>query len=217
LPCLSFHNAPKIYGDDTVRRPPRVTGIKSGLRAAGAEFAYGIYDGWTGVVRLPYRGARRDGARGLAKGVGMGVTGFVLKDLAAVVGPVAYALKGVAKQAARHKQPTQIVRRARIDEGRRAHAVLAAEHPRPADVEDEVLAGWRVFVDLAAAVDADKRSRRRSGGKAAVAPVKALFRSGLPEEVLDVRAAEAVLAQVRAGRGVFEVVEEMRGGGGAEV
>ena len=30
-----FHNAPKLYGDETVRRPDKVTGIQSGLKAAG--------------------------------------------------------------------------------------------------------------------------------------------------------------------------------------
>lgn len=30
-----FHNAPKLYGDDSVRELPRVTGFQSGLKAAG--------------------------------------------------------------------------------------------------------------------------------------------------------------------------------------
>lgn len=30
-----FHNAPKLYGDDTVREPDKVTGLGSGLKAAG--------------------------------------------------------------------------------------------------------------------------------------------------------------------------------------
>ena len=101
-----------------------MTGIKSGLRAAGSEFAYGVYDGFTGVVRLPYRGAKRGGAKGFAKGVGMGLTGFVLKDLAAIVGPFAYTLKGVAKQAGRHRQPNMVIRRARVVEGRKVLEAL---------------------------------------------------------------------------------------------
>ena len=43
-----FHNAPRLYGDDTVRRPVRVSGFKSGLRAGRDELVYGVYDGWTG-------------------------------------------------------------------------------------------------------------------------------------------------------------------------
>ncbi|KAL8945294.1 MAG: hypothetical protein Q9211_000170 [Gyalolechia sp. 1 TL-2023] len=30
-----FHNAPKLYGDDMVRHPDKVTGIRSGFKAAG--------------------------------------------------------------------------------------------------------------------------------------------------------------------------------------
>ncbi|KAL9590136.1 MAG: hypothetical protein Q9203_001075 [Teloschistes exilis] len=30
-----FHNAPKLYGDESVRQPDKVTGIQSGLKAAG--------------------------------------------------------------------------------------------------------------------------------------------------------------------------------------
>jgi hypothetical protein len=30
-----FHNAPKLYGDDTVRPQAKVTDLQSGLKAAG--------------------------------------------------------------------------------------------------------------------------------------------------------------------------------------
>jgi hypothetical protein len=30
-----FHNAPKLYGDDTVRPQEKVTDLQSGLKAAG--------------------------------------------------------------------------------------------------------------------------------------------------------------------------------------
>ena len=30
-----FHNAPKLYGDESVRQTNKVTGIQSGLRVAG--------------------------------------------------------------------------------------------------------------------------------------------------------------------------------------
>jgi UDP:flavonoid glycosyltransferase YjiC (YdhE family) len=114
-----FHNAPRLYGDDTVRRPVRVTGISSGLKAARKEFGYGVYDGFTGVVRLPIRGAKQDGAVGFAKGTGMGLMGFVLKNISAVAGPVGYTLKGVVKQVERRRQPLKYVRRGRIVQGQR--------------------------------------------------------------------------------------------------
>ena len=37
-----FHNAPRLYGDDTVRKPVRITGCHSGLWAAWSEFIYEV-------------------------------------------------------------------------------------------------------------------------------------------------------------------------------
>jgi len=152
-----FHNAPRLYGDDTVRRPTRVTGIKSGLRAARHEFAYGIYDGWTGVVRLPVRGARDDGVRGFVSGVGMGVTGFALKNIAAVIGPVGYTLKGVVKQAERRRQPVKYIRCARVVQGKIEEGLLLQAERRLK--EDEVVAGWRLMRQLWAEMKRAERKR----------------------------------------------------------
>ncbi|KAL4724951.1 hypothetical protein ACLX1H_008398 [Fusarium chlamydosporum] len=141
-----FHNAPRLYGDNTVRRPIRVTGFHSGLRAAGHEFAYGIYDGFTGVVRLPIRGAKENGPIGFVKGTGMGLTGLVLKNLSAVVGPIGYTLKGVVKQAERSKTPQKYIRRARIAQGQREYSALPQD--RQKQIEKEALEGWHVMKEL---------------------------------------------------------------------
>ncbi|KAL7627182.1 hypothetical protein AAE478_003958 [Parahypoxylon ruwenzoriense] len=142
-----FHNAPRLYGDDTVRRPIRVTGIQSGLKAAGHEFVYGIYDGFTGIVRLPIRGGKQDGVKGALKGVGMGLTGFVLKDIAALIGPIGYMLQGIVKQAERGKQPIKYLRRVRIVQAQRElHVITEAERK---EVAETVLRGFQVVHQLA--------------------------------------------------------------------
>lgn len=74
-----FHNAPKLYGDDTVRPHEKVTDLQSGLKAAGKEFGYGLFDGITGLVTQPLRGAEKEGAAGLVKGIGKGIGGLILK------------------------------------------------------------------------------------------------------------------------------------------
>lgn len=74
-----FHNAPKLYGDDTVRPQEKVTDFQSGLKAAGREFRYGMFDGITGLVTQPLRGAEKEGTAGLLKGIGKGIAGVVLK------------------------------------------------------------------------------------------------------------------------------------------
>lgn len=157
-----FHNAPRLYGDDTVRRPVRITGIQSGLEAARKELVYGMYDAFTGVVRLPYRGARDDGVAGFVKGTGMGLVGLAVKNVAAVVGPIGYTLKGIAKQVERTtRSPTALVRRARIAQGQRAVRALPPRQRK--ELYDRVIAGAHVMRELVDAIAADAQRRGLSG------------------------------------------------------
>jgi UDP:flavonoid glycosyltransferase YjiC (YdhE family) len=112
-----FHNAPRLYGDETVRRPPRVTGFHSGLRAGRDELLYGVMDGVSGIVTQPIRGAKQNGVVGAARGVGFGIGGFLLKDIAAIIGPSAYLMKGLDAEYMKRYQPTNYLRRARIAQG----------------------------------------------------------------------------------------------------
>ena len=93
-----FHNAPKLWGDDTVRPRQQVKGFKSGAKAVGKEFAFGWYDGVTGLVTQPWKGARKDGTNGFLKGLGKGIGGFVAKPGAALFGIPGYIMKGVHKE-----------------------------------------------------------------------------------------------------------------------
>lgn len=142
-----FHNAPRLYGDTTVRTPLRITGIKSGLRAAGDELVFGVYDGVTGLWLQPYRGARDNGALGLVQGVGKGFGGFILKDLAAIFGPIAYTMKGIHKEMNKGHQPTQFIRRARIAQGVQDVKALDGEARKKED--DKVEKAWQVVMDIA--------------------------------------------------------------------
>lgn len=199
-----FHNAPRLYGDDTVRRPLRVTGIRSGLRAARSEFFYGIYDGWTGIVRLPIRGAKNGGGVvGFTKGVGMGLTGFVLKDIAALVGPIGYTLKGVKKQVERRRQPSRLIRRARISQGQRELRELSKEEVEK--VTKDVIKGWEVFRLLWATVE--KKEKDKGGLNAHFSERKA---RGVGEAFENVQMAERALDAVKKGEKVSDVVKEYR-------
>ncbi|KAK0622987.1 hypothetical protein B0T14DRAFT_564394 [Immersiella caudata] len=201
-----FHNAPRLYGDDTVRRPIRVTGIKSGLHAAGHEFVYGIYDGWTGLVRLPVRGARDGGVRGFVTGVGMGVTGFVLKDIAALFGPVGYTLKGVVKQAERGRQPIKYIRRARITQGQREMGFLS-ERDRKRRVE-EVIKGWETMRSLWTALELEEKKK---GGLQVKLGARSRGKRGLGAVFESVETAERALAALKKGEGVESVVGREKG------
>ncbi|KAI0383627.1 glycosyltransferase family 1 protein [Hypomontagnella monticulosa] len=90
-----FRNVPMLYNDDTVRPVEKVTGFGSGLKVAGKEFGFGIYDGITGLVTQPIRGAEKDGGIGLLKGFGRGIGGAFLKPAAALWSLPAYTMQGV--------------------------------------------------------------------------------------------------------------------------
>ena len=141
-----FHNAPRLYGDSTVRTPRRVQGIKSGLKAAGEEARFGVYDGWTGLFKQPYRGVKEEGALGLAKGVGKGIGGLVLKDIAALWGLPAYTMKGIHQELIKHRQPTKFVRRARILQGQEDLKNLTKEEVSEAD--KRIRDAWKVVLSL---------------------------------------------------------------------
>ncbi|KAK2050630.1 glycosyltransferase family 28 domain-containing protein [Colletotrichum somersetense] len=193
-----FHNAPRLYGDDTVRRPPRVTGISSGLKAAGKEFAYGIYDGTTGLVRLPVRGAKKEGVKGFIKGTGMGVTGFVLKDLSAIISPFGYTLKGIAKQAERRKQPDRVVRRARLVQGQRERRKQAGDVKK--NLDKDVMAGWLTIRELIETLEAEEKKKGIRG----MLPSKKDRVNNAAFESVDV--AERALQAIKNGQGMDTVV-----------
>lgn len=90
-----FRNAPTLYNDDTVRPVERVTDFTSGLKVAGKEFGFGMFDGITGLVTQPIRGAEKEGAVGLLKGFGKGIGGLVLKPAAAIWSLPAYPMQGI--------------------------------------------------------------------------------------------------------------------------
>jgi UDP:flavonoid glycosyltransferase YjiC (YdhE family) len=97
-----FHNAPKLYGDTTVRKTEKITGLQSGLRVAGKEFGYGFYDGITGLLTQPIAGARKEGAAGFIKGAAKGVGGLILKPGAGIWGLSGYTAKGVYAELSKH-------------------------------------------------------------------------------------------------------------------
>ena len=161
-----FHNAPRLYGDTTVRTAPRVSGIHSGLRAAGSEFVFGVYDGVTGLWLQPYHGARKNGALGFVQGVGKGIGGFVLKDLAAIIGPFGYTLKGVHKELIKGRQPTAFIRKARMIQGGKD----ARELDNMAKEREltKVDAAWRIVSEISKEDEAQKEE----GFKGRVAVLK---------------------------------------------
>lgn len=91
-----FRTMPQHY-NDKVRDHGAVVDCKSGAVVAGKTFAWGFIDGLSGVVTLPYAGAKKEGALGAAKGLGKGVASLITKTGAGMFGVVAYPSMGIAK------------------------------------------------------------------------------------------------------------------------
>ncbi|KAK3678878.1 hypothetical protein LTR78_001331 [Recurvomyces mirabilis] len=159
-----FHNAPRLWGDATVRKPVRITGFRSGCVAARREFTYGVYDGWSGLVTQPM-GEWRDGATmpgkcmGLGLGFAKGIGGFVLKNLNAVVAPPAYVGKGVIKYVEKKAEgpgSKVFIRRAQILRGQLDLNELQAEESKTDEseksplyvVRDQVSEGYNVYEEI---------------------------------------------------------------------
>ncbi|KAF2726205.1 glycosyltransferase family 1 protein [Polychaeton citri CBS 116435] len=154
-----FHNAPRLWGDATVRKPVKITGFRTGWKAARREFGYGIYDGVTGLVTQPV-GGWKDGETvpakflGVGAGIGKGIGGFVLKDISAIIAPPAFFGKGLIKHIEHRlggETLNSFVRRAHIIQGQKDLRALKID-PNKIDefkkVQRLVNDGWRVYQEI---------------------------------------------------------------------
>lgn len=82
-----FRNAPRLYNDDTVRQPEKVTDLGSGIKVASKEFGYGLFDGISGLVTQPMRAVEKEGPGGFVKGFAKGIGGIVMKPAAGKSSP----------------------------------------------------------------------------------------------------------------------------------
>lgn len=156
-----FHNAPRLWGDSTVRKPVRITGFKSGCVAARKELTYGVWDGWTGLITQPvgdWKDADTVPAKfaGLGVGISKGVGGFVLKNVSAVIAPPAYIVKGVGKYVEKKVEGSEskkFIRRAHIIQGQRDISALQSQGADGKDqqlrhVQDRVNEGWKIYEEV---------------------------------------------------------------------
>ena len=67
-----FRAVPKLYGEE-IKDHGDVKDWSSGFEVAGMNFAHGMVDGVTGLWTKPYQEGKKDGALGVAKGVGKGI------------------------------------------------------------------------------------------------------------------------------------------------
>ncbi|KAL1836887.1 hypothetical protein VTJ49DRAFT_4529 [Mycothermus thermophilus] len=139
-----FRNAPKLYNDDTVRPVEKVTGLASGFKVAGKEFGLGFYDGLSGLVTQPWRGAEKEGRVGFVKGVGKGLGGVFLKTASAVFALPAYTAQGVSVEVRNRfyaRSSTSYIIASRVRQGEEDFAAATDAERR------DVLARWNAKRD----------------------------------------------------------------------
>lgn len=110
--------APKLYGGE-VYDPGPVTDWKSGGIAAGKNFSHGILEGVGGLVMSPVRGAKKEGAVGAAKGVGIGVLNLTTKVSSGALGLLTFTSQGAYKsaRASMRRDTRRTIKQSRQDEG----------------------------------------------------------------------------------------------------
>ncbi|KAK9771928.1 hypothetical protein SCAR479_11409 [Seiridium cardinale] len=93
-----FRNFPSyISSEENVHRRDEITGMKSGFKTAGKECVVCLSDAFGGLVLRPYNGAKKSGAKGFGKGVGMSVVGFIGGVGGGIFSLPGYSLKGIEK------------------------------------------------------------------------------------------------------------------------
>jgi hypothetical protein len=91
-----LRNAPAMYGDKPRDFGP-ITDWKTGGIVAGKGFVFGLYDGISGLVTEPVKGAKKEGALGALKGFGRGLGGMYWKPNAGLAGLLGYTMQGIYK------------------------------------------------------------------------------------------------------------------------
>ena len=69
-------------------------------------FGFGLYDGITGLVTDPYKGAKKEGAAGFVKGVGQGIFSVPFRVAAGAWAVPGYAMKGLYQEMIKSKGKT---------------------------------------------------------------------------------------------------------------
>ncbi|KAJ0158743.1 Sterol 3-beta-glucosyltransferase UGT80B1, partial [Colletotrichum tanaceti] len=138
-----FHNYPSYaFASHDVRRRDEITGLGSGVRTAGKEFALGNWEAFSGVVVKPYRAVKKEGIKGLGKGIYQGGRGFTYNIFAALFGLPGYTLKGVEKELSKHSL-TKL--KAEVLLIRLRQGILDFRRSTPAERE-EVVVRWKQFL-----------------------------------------------------------------------
>lgn len=95
-------------------RRHHVRSIRDGLVQGSKEFSLGVYEGVTGLVMGPMRGAQENGALGFVKGTVTGIIGLPVKPVAGIFDFASRATQGVRNRSFHNSHDMRRVRRPRV-------------------------------------------------------------------------------------------------------
>lgn len=95
-------------------RRKHVRGIREGIVQGSKELSIGVYEGVTGLVLGPVRGAQESGAVGFVKGTITGIIGLPVKPVAGIFDFASRASQGVRNRSLNNGQYMRRVRRPRV-------------------------------------------------------------------------------------------------------
>ncbi|THW22437.1 UDP-Glycosyltransferase/glycogen phosphorylase, partial [Aureobasidium pullulans] len=107
-------NLPRLQGD-TGYQHTAVTDWKTGGSVAARSFIHGIHEGMTDIFIKTFAGKKKEGAKGVAKGLSMGFVNLTMKTGAGTLGLIAYPCQGVYKSihAAMHTRARKLIEQAK--------------------------------------------------------------------------------------------------------
>ncbi|KAL7821888.1 UDP-Glycosyltransferase/glycogen phosphorylase [Trichoderma gracile] len=191
-----FRNIPRLYNDDTVRTVEKVTDFNSGVRVAGKELGYGLYDGISGLVTQPMRGAQKDGAAGLLKGFGKGVGGLIAKPAAGFWGLPAYVMQGAYAELNKFlsRSVQNYIITSRVVQGERE--LQMASEGEKADIVNR----WKHDAELGALYQRNAKGQERGHSRISSGDGSSFWRSPLSEGRRQLGAALGDSKQQQPGR-----------------
>ena len=122
---------PQLYGDHSYSNRKPITDWKSGSVVGAQSFADGIRQGASDIFSQTFARKKQEGARGVAKGLGMGLVSLTAKTSAAAIGLIAYPCQGVYRSlyTATHRATADLVNEAKFEEADWLHTQAGDRAP----------------------------------------------------------------------------------------
>ena len=110
---------PLLYNDRSFSKRKPITDWRSGSQVGLQSFCDGVRQGTTDIFSQTFERKKKEGAKGVVKGLGIGMVNFAAKTSAGTVGLLAYPCQGAWRSlhAAAHTSRKEIVDEAIFEEG----------------------------------------------------------------------------------------------------